>query len=124
MLLVSSLIFFFYLTNKCIKRAKPGHTKGRGEEGEEKEADGSGEDGGGSPHTARCCPGLGTPTPPGSEVRIAAGRAAVLKAAPVESQMAQQVAWGGWALPPAELSWAGQPGFVQEACSGQAGQSS
>lgn len=104
--------------------------KGRGEEGEEKEADGSGEDWGGSPHTTCCCPGLGTPTQPGSEVWMAVrsgsrlGGAALSQAALVESQTAQQMAWGSWALSLAELSWAGQPGFIQEACSGQAGQSS
>lgn len=52
------------------------------------------------------------------------GGAALLQAAPVESQTALQMAWGSWALSLAELSWAGQPGFIQEACSGQAGQSS
>lgn len=41
-------------------------------------------------------------------------------AAPVAPQTTQQMAWGGWALPPAELSGAGKWGSVQGACSGQA----
>ena len=68
--------------------------KGRGEEGE-KEAGGSGEDWGGSPHTAllSCKPGH-------------LPLACFPPASPVESQTAQQMAWGSWALPLAELSWA------------------
>ena len=85
--------------------------EGRGEEGE-KEAGGSGEDWGGSPHTALLSCKLGH-----------LPLACFPPAAPVASQTAQQVAWGSWALRLAELSWAGQPGSVQEACSGQAGQS-
>ena len=34
------------------------------------------------------------------------GGAALLQAAPVESQTAPQMAWGSWALSLAELSWA------------------